>query len=564
MQANAWNKKLTLGILFLLSLTELNAIVYRIRKPSLTTQIINAGVSLNQQIVSTSLNSSVSAATNGGQFVINKSGRYFLSTSVSAAPAASRTPCIYINASDVVLDLGGKTLTLSATTNQKNSSAIEIAADKTSITIMNGTINGRAGTSSVYTTTGIKFNANASNILIDSVKVINCGERGIVFDTGCSDIILNQVRACNSSAVSGYAARCLSLSSCNNVTIMDSSFNKTTSTCTNSTYGIFAVLCNNLTFSNIQIFNTTGIAGYIRGLWLVNCTGATCDNVQVHGSTAGSNAAMEVSGIDLLESTGCTFLNCSASNGLATHYTTTTYGFKLTYASSSNTFVNCTASNNRGNGTSSAFRISGSHFNSFTECLALGNGGVSRLAYGFQLGLNSEPSLTVDLAISCSGNSFASCKVNGNRATQGNTYGFDLAGETGSSIQNCEIKGNSAAGICYGIALHGNCIKNVVEHNNIYTNLGTTGMYGFKDFAYDSTTFLRGNVAFGHGATFSGGNAALTDTGAMNYFFQYAEAVGQMNVQLLIKETDIANMNAFDAGSTAWFNFSVLHSSIAG
>lgn len=103
------------------------------RAPSYASQIVSTGVSLNQQIASSSLNSATSAANNGGQFVISKSGRYFLSTDLLAAPAASQVPCIYINASDVVLDLGGKTITLSSTTLQKMERLFLLPAIKTTL-----------------------------------------------------------------------------------------------------------------------------------------------------------------------------------------------------------------------------------------------------------------------------------------------------------------------------------------------------------------------------------------------------------------------------------------------
>ncbi|MBM3886368.1 hypothetical protein FJ364_00415 [Candidatus Dependentiae bacterium] len=529
-----------------------------------TPQIVNTAMSANQQIASSSLNSSPSASTNGGQFVINKSGRYFLSTDIFAAPAASRVPCIYINTSDVTLDLGGKTLSLSPTTNQKNISAIEIAPNQNNITIMNGTLNGRAGTSSVYTTTGIMINTGTSDVTIDNVHVTNFGERAIVFDTNCSQILLNRVFAYNNGMISQFAARCISLMSCSDVTIVDSSFNKTNSTCLNSTYGVFAENCTNVTLKNVQISNTTATQGYLRGLWLHACNGALCDNVKILGSSAGNNAVSEVIGIDILGSSDCIFLNCKANNTQSSHYTTSAYGFKLANNANKNTFIDCEANNNQAGGSVAGFKLTNAHYNTFDQCFSIGNGGQARLAYGFQLGLNTRDGLSTDLILSCSGNSLRDCRAIGNKATNGDSFGMAISGETGSTIQNCEIRSNIASGKAYGIALHHTSIRNVIEFNKICTNTGTTGQYGIKDFASDSTTMLRGNVVFGHGATFAGGNATLIDSGTMNYFLKYAEATGQMNLQFIIKESDVANLNAFEAGSQWWFNYSILHNSIAG
>ncbi|MBM3886366.1 hypothetical protein FJ364_00405 [Candidatus Dependentiae bacterium] len=582
------NVRYAVGIVFFFTITTVFAAKQKnmgaTRAASMATQIVNTGISLNQQISSSSLNSAVTASSerggSGGQFVITKSGRYFLSTDILAAPAASNIPCIYINASDVVLDLGGKTLTLSTTTNQKNSCAIEVAANKTGVTIMNGTINGRAGTSSVYTLTGIKFGSSVSNVLLDNVHVVNFGYDGLAFGAGSSDVILNNIHTYNigfnaRSYARGLAFVGTSSSACNDITILDSNFNKTNSSSEDlQIYGIYATYCNHIKMHNVNISNisnsmyTTGgivkTAGPIRGIYLASCTGVECTNIKVlrclsevtSGSSAYAYPAPTIVGFDLSASTGCKFENCVANSAYSTHFTTSTYGFRLASSSHGNNFINCEAKNNLGAGTSCAFQLSASSFNNFQNCQAISNGGASHTTYGFQSG--------VDLTTTCSSNFFKQCKANSNRATVGHVYGFALKAEGSSAIQQCEASANIASGTCYGIALQNTCLKNVVEYNNLYANVGTVGQYGFKDFAGDSTTMLRGNVAFGHGATFSGGDASLTDSGSMNYFLRYTEATGQMNIQLLIKEGDIANMNAFEIGSPNWFNFSILHNSIAG
>lgn len=563
---------LMVALAFLASTTPISATRIAFdRAPSYAAQIINPGVSLNQQISSSSLNSTISSLTNGGQFVISKSGRYFLSTDLLAAPAASQVPCIYINASDVVLDLGGKTVTLSSTTVQKNSAAISIANGMSDITIMNGTINGRAGTSSVYTSTGILFGTSVSNVLLDNVHVVNFSYDGIAFGAGCSNTVINNVHTYNIGLAAKSFSRGLAIvgtnattTACNDFTIIDSDFNKTNFSGDMRVYGIYAVYCNNLTINNVKISNTTGTTGAVRGLLLDNCTSVMCNNVSVLRATSGATSAPVIVGFDLATTTASSFVDCVANSGLSTNSTTSTYGFRLASSSNGNSFVNCQARNNLGAGTTAGVSLDTSHYNTFQGCSIIANGGLSHLTYGFQSGLNSAVSGT-DLTKTCSGTTFKSCRVNSNIATAGNTFGFSLSADSGATIQDCEIKANASSGTCFGIALHHTGVKNIVEYNKIYSNTGTIGRYGFKDFAYDSTTFLRGNVAFGHGATFAGGSSAITDSAVgMNYFLQYTEAAGQMNIQFLIKEGDIANMNAFEVGTPTWFNFSVLHNSIAG
>lgn len=506
-------------------------------------------------ITSSSL-SSASTASNG-QFVISTSGRYFLSTDLMAAPARSNLACIYINTSDVVLDLGGKTITLSTSTNQKNSSAIEIATGLSNITIMNGTINGKS--TLVSTTTGIKANTNLTNLFIDNVHVVNCATEGINLNT-VTGIVLNNVHLYNNGSQTNPAntsmARGLVLTSCSDISIIDSTFNKTTAPSAVPAYGIYAAACNNLTMSNIQVCNTTAATGIAKAIYLSACAGVMCDSVKAlrSSSTGSLGTSIVVAGIDLAGSTGSTFSNCIANNGLSTIATSTTYGFRLAEGSNSNSFTNCEAKGNLGGGTTSGFQLSSSHSNFFQTCLAIGNGGASRATYGFQSG--------IDLTTTCSSGFFKACKSIGNTATKGASYGFTLLGATSSTIQACEANGNIASTKSYGIALLRTCIKSTIQYNTMLANIGTGGAYGFKDFANNSTALIRGNISFAHGQTLnSAASAFLSDSGSMNYFFTYTDA--NMHSYNQIKELDLSNIIAQNLITPTWSNISITQIAIA-
>ena len=148
-------------------------------------------------------------------------------------------------------------------------------------------------------------------------------------------------------------------------------------------------------------------------------------------------------------------------------------------------------------------------------------------------------------------------------ATQ-RAHGLSLRGEQSSVVSHSLFSSNSGgqAGSVYGISLYGVCLRCTVMNNEMLANYGAA-MYGFKDFATNCTTLLRSNIAFGQGHVFLGGEGALVDSGTMNYMLTYGD-VDQMNVQMIIKEGDIGNLNAFEAGTTNWYNFSILDRAISG
>lgn len=536
-------------------------------------QLISPGVSLNQQIASSSLNSS---ATSNGMFMITAPGRYFLTTDLCAAPCTSAVPVIYINASDVTLDLGGKSVTLSATNNTPCKSGIAIASGKRNITIMNGVVSGtNNGTSEESRMSYGIYATSNTNITLENVQTVSCKKVGIYLN-GCKNTCIKNVKSYGNSSAEMRAgdpsfSAGLALISCIDGEITDSEFCGSYGTGAMGACGIYAgsstynFFLTNVDVSLNQSTNGSSAGVPTGGLVLYSgCSGFVCKNVKASANSGSqlASTSQPVAGIYLASSSNNNkFENCAANDnsGTATAAATgmSVNGIRLV-GSSGNIFRNCVASRNVGTASAvgSTFSVGGivlsssPKSNAFYDCMISNNGGSHVYAYGF-------------FSTSSAGTIIKKCRVDGNYTDDGYTRGIYLGSDTSSFIQECATNNNtSATSYAYGIHLV-SCTNCTVEYNKMYANKGAA-QYGFCDGSEDCTTFLRGNVSFGHGKVFNGGASTLTDTAAMNYFLTYAETGDTMNIQMLIKEGDIANMNAFEAGSSEWFNFSILEGAISG
>lgn len=542
-----------------------------------TTLMMNSGSSLNQQISSSSLSSLNTESE--AQFKISKSGRYFLSTDLYAAPGRSNIPVIYIASSDVILDLGGKSLTLSSSNYMNSLAGIQLKAGIKNIIIMNGTINGTAQNSRMITgITGI----NNTNILLDNVQTVSCSSTGISF-TSTSDLDLNEVNVygsniglslneckdgsiydssfCGANNYSNTDAIGILASNSNNFNLKDVSTSNNTAS-TGSAFGVSATSCHNFSLENVTALNNTSNNNSSYGLYFNNCSGFVSYNTKAQRNISGSAASI-CAGIFLIGSINNSFTRCCSNNNFTTSTTAPVYGFRMTGGSHGNTFYQCEAIGNNGrssSGTIAGFSNEASNYNTIEASTAINNS---------SLGTNSKVYGIFSAAASL-GTTIRNSKTIGNNAQNGSAYGIAFDGEIGGTIiennSNANKGGITAIGIAM-LATSSACLNNTVEYNKIYSNIGNNGsnQFGFRDFSSDCTTFLRGNVSFGHGKVFTGGSARLdSNSTKMNYYLTFRELGDQMNAQLLIKEGDIANMNAFEGGSSTWFNFSILSNAISG
>lgn len=531
---------------------------------SRTFQIIAPGTSLSRQITNASLNNSHYATS--GLFKISEPGYYLVSTDLFAAPARSHLPILYINASNVIVDLGSKTVTLSTTNHTSISSAIFVAPDVSNVTIMNGTINGAGQHASI--TTGIESTSN-SGLHIDNVRVINCTASGIAIEEG-TNISLSKLHIHNTGNLGLYLLKC------SGGFVIDSTLSGCKADSTEAN-GLWARDCRSFALENTTISGIASENGNTNGVLLDACSGFSCNNIHAINNSVKvetrscppedetvpvdtnpliSQTAINPSetgllciGINLTNSHGCSLINCNATSNAAVGTNTRCFGFLFTDKSANNRIQSCQATNNYSNGTvTTGFLLYGSKNNSFDSCESMGNHNTSNAAAGFY-STNSGAN-----------NFFRACKASANYSLTGKAIGFGLHNEIRSIICNSEINSNDGGqGAAYGLALTGTCTNVTVEYNKIFSNYANTTLYGYKDFAADSTTFLRGNIAFGQGRVFHSSSTPIEDSGKMNYMMTFKYGNDQKNLQFIVKEGDTANMNSFEAGSDRWFNFSIVN-----
>ncbi len=539
---------------------------------SRTFQTPSLSIAFSQQITNAALNNSPYAAK--GLFRISEPGYYLVSTDLSAAPARSNLAILHINASNVIVDLGSKTLTLSTTNYTAMPSAITIAPNVSNVTIMNGTINGAGAHAAIAT--GIA-GSSTSGLHIDNIRVINCSTAGITAEE-CANISISRVHTHNTGPLGVYLYKCTS------GFVSDSTFSGCTAD-TATACGLWAKRSRGFSLENVAISNIASIDGNTNGALLECCSGFSCNNLHASNNTARvisksivdefetrscgeeeeeptpvntaplipdaaadpTESGLLCIGINLTNSHGFQLQNCSANSNAAVGTNTRCFGFLFTNKSVNNRIQSCQATNNYSNGNVTAgFFLYDSRNNSFDTCESMGNHNTSKTAAGFY-STNSG-----------SRNFFRTCKANANYSLTGKAIGISLHNETRSIICNSEINANDGgSGSAFGLALTGTCTNVTVEYNKIFGNYAATTLYGFKDFAADSTTLLRGNVAFGQGRVFHSSSTPIDDSGSMNYMLTFKDGSNQKNLQFIIKEGDTANLNSFEAGSQHWFNFSI-------
>lgn len=569
-------------------------------------KVITSGVSFNQQIASSSIDNSVTAKTRKGQFWITKSGRYFLSTDVIASPVVNDIPVVFIDTSDVLIDLGGKTLTLTYTAVNTDIVGIKVAPGVRNITICNGTISGSNAEPTAPLTqkpfyAGIVVgdptgtdNKVCANILLDSVTITSCARRGVEF-YNCQNVKVSELTVQGITSIPSVPRHgshgehqkiCMKADNCKDIEILNSDFNGA-SLIAETTGGDFAVglllkNCRNVYCHDVSASdNKSRGTGSALGVKLVGTSSSKFENLRAVGNYSLSTHASDhmVGGLyigahDDVPSIGNIFKDCFFNDNAAhaTSITCTGFGVRVTQSCDNNLFIGCTASSNSGV-LGVGFDVRESRNNTFRDCIALGN--TSELQKGFAQARGFSSIFGV-------GNSYIHCEARGNTvkdvavAGRGDAithpmnvpsaFGFFFRSELYSGIRDCLSASNYGSltdHAAYGVALYGKCYSCVVSFSEMSANRAAY-RYGFKDFAQDCTTLLRGNISFAHGNCYKGGQSSITDSGKLNYMLEYLEVNGNMDVQNLIKEADIANMNAFEAGSAKWFNFSILENAISG
>lgn len=432
-------------------------------------------------------------ASGVAMYTINNPGRYYIASDISAKNTGSsgssttNNTMIYINASNVIFDMNGKTLFPAGTGSTSNGAgltAVLVAPSLSNVVIKNGQINGNQpnGTTS-YICTGIVVGAGCSNITISDVAVSNVGGGALTPNsylnpfaapfvaavefkgstgatTTCSDIILQNISVNNTnSSVSATSVVGLLLNFCNGVQLNSCNFggSQATGASTPAAYGTYLSFCNTIAFDGCSASqNGTGSTNNAFGFY-TNATSAVsfnnCDASQTTGALT--------SGFNLVSGGPYKLTNCTASNASGA---AATYGFNVNALA---TLTNCSAESN----SSSAaicygIYVSDADGSKLTNCQANQNTGTGGQAVGIYI--NASDSVLLE-----------NCSTNGNTGTATSVSGFYLTDSDSCQLNNCSTGENNTA--TSGIPVYGfyidstsNILNNCVSGHNYNSNAAST------------------------------------------------------------------------------------------
>lgn len=392
---------------------------------------------------------------------------------------------VYVNTSNVIVDLGGKTLYQNNATANQN--GIEIAQGLHNITIKNGNIIGFKGS-------GIYCHPSCNNVRFQDITISNCARQGIFLagndNNSISNVIIENCLVSKTTGVNGTTqAVGLRTLYCTDVIVNNSLFSDNTGLATTeNSIGALVISCSNVVFNNCDASNNQGdTEGY---------------GFLITGSGTGDTGTLY----------SCSLYECTANNNYGT---TQGVGFFIEQANAC-IFNSCRANYNSGGNNGIGFNLSKCNYNSFENCMAANNKGLANgnsVVYGGRGFKTTEGN----------GNLFIACQASGNQGGSDSDtagIGFDLQTESYSIIDNCKVltNGNSAA-YGYGVNIT-NGTQLVVKNSLIANNRSTTNAQGagIIDNSQSSTTLVIDCFAYGneYGTTPNNFQIVYTDPGELN------------------------------------------------
>ncbi len=450
-------------------------------------------------------------------YTINQPGIYYLEDYVTASPEVDNLSLIYINSSNVKLNLNSLVITQDSNHFTKNINVVEIAPNVTDVNITNGVLQNINGI-------GVKSNLNVSNLYVSNLVIDKLTNLGIYLNN-VRNAVLSQfcVTNCNGSnpnssdgAVSGK------LQNCSNIRISNSYFNSNIANDLNTdSIGLLIDNCSSLKLENCSSVQNQGKNAYgfvIRN----NSSACTINNCSVLGCQSNNGRAV---GFLFDNSSSNSLLDCISESNQSVGGNCAGFSFdgQAGYYFSARlknlNIINCTSKNNKALGASNdAFGFSGNllDFAIFRSCKAISNSSADGNVYGFYSGAGTN-------------NYFESCSAQDNISginTNSVVSGFALLnGEQNSSIkESISVNNFSSSGESYGIRLGYNTdtnthVNNIIYKNYIANNKGGSKQYGYRDFASITTTNLIANISFGQGKINPSPISQLVLTNNMNYMF---------------------------------------------
>ncbi len=406
-------------------------------------------------------------------YSILEAGRYQLRDSIIFNPSTAKTS-IYINSNDVILDLGGQTLTLKRDNATENILGIEIASNCSNVTIRNGQITGFSGES-------IKIGLGCTNIIIENIHINNAKNTGIVFAgtqnnkiISCSlkNILIANISGLGNSTLKAYGIK---ITHAEGITIEDSKIiGMRTGSTQNDSYGCHITNSKNIVLNDVHSGSHDGAeccAFYVKNSSIIQM-----NNCEAAGCTSYTNSTTGASGFCFNSSNGCILDEC-ISIGHTGKYSS--YGTRFSSCTGiimkkCNSLGNQLSSDNVENSHCCGFYSEQGSGNTWHNCEASSNSGGSAdgsFVAGFLLD-NGECQSTITHCIAQS---------NGDLTFTARSYGFWLSNAT-ADINHCHIKDCSALNNCSGtqggaIGFYDDRVDstlNLFVDNYAYGNLGST------------------------------------------------------------------------------------------
>jgi hypothetical protein len=221
------------------------------------------------------------AITNSGFVLISKPGSYYLTTNITVGTGDG----IDINASNVVLDLNG--YTVSSTAASANGIGIWISSGIANVTVQNGFVTGSATNNGSGVFSGGGFlrgvmtgTSTTANVLVSHVSVSGVTDEGIYLPTGSSSTVDScTAYAIGNNGITAPVVRNSAASECHNTGISGESV----SDCRGAAYGVGV---SGTTVNNCYGRTTAAGGTGVSATTAINCTGYTTNGIGVIATSA--------------------------------------------------------------------------------------------------------------------------------------------------------------------------------------------------------------------------------------------------------------------------------------
>ena len=315
--------------------------------------------------------------------VLSSPGVYFLTESVTTEILEASASSIYISSSNVVLNLGTKSIAQNF--NGASSSIIKIAADSKNVCIENGSINAR--TDNIAPGKGIEVLNNCTGIKLKNLNIFSCADFGIhLSGTEESSIKKVEIKNCEICICSGdnnFKDACgLKASYCDFLEI-DSvvSTNNIHSLSTNNAYGMNINNCREIFIENSFASNnfTNAHLGLACGISLNDVENATIKNTSASSNLGSSGIAF---GLRMNLCFSIKVIDSVFSNNKAQAGVGISYGI-YDCNGTTNVFENCMLKNNFGDSKGHGICLENANSSIVKKCEIIGNNGNT--SYGIRL-----------------------------------------------------------------------------------------------------------------------------------------------------------------------------------